>query len=55
MTPLLIFLVGCVYCYIAVENLYLGNIGVAIMYFGYTLGNVGLFIMAETNNKWTAL
>lgn len=47
MTPILIIITGSIYGYIAAENFLKGNIGIAIMYFGYTLGNVGLYIIAE--------
>jgi hypothetical protein len=43
----LIVLVGLIYAYISAEMGVRGNYGVSIMYFGYALGNVGLWILAE--------
>jgi hypothetical protein len=46
MSSWLIILTGLIYAYIAAEQGYKGNIGMAICYFGYALGNVGLYMMA---------
>jgi len=46
MSAWLIGIIGCVYLYIAVEQGIKGNIGMAITYFGYALGNVGLYLLA---------
>lgn len=46
MTRPLIILVGLVYAYIAVETGLKGNAGLSIMYAGYAMGNVGLWILA---------
>lgn len=46
MTRPLIILVGCIYAYISVETGWRGDAGLSIMYFGYALGNVGLWILA---------
>ena len=46
MSAWLIVLTGLIYAYIACEQGYKGNFGMAICYFGYALGNVGLFMMA---------
>lgn len=42
----LIVLVGLVYAYIAAEMAVRGNVGLSIMYGGYAMGNVGLWILA---------
>jgi hypothetical protein len=46
MSAWLIILTGLIYSYIAGEQYIKGNTGMAICYFGYALGNVGLYIMA---------
>jgi hypothetical protein len=46
MSSWLIIVTGLIYSYIAFEQGYKGNMGMAICYFGYALGNVGLYIMA---------
>jgi hypothetical protein len=46
-SPLLIACVGFVYLYIAIEQYMKGNIGMSITYFGYALGNVGLYMLAQ--------
>ena len=46
MSAWLIVLTGLIYAYISIEQGYKGNFGMAICYFGYALGNVGLFMMA---------
>jgi hypothetical protein len=46
MSAWLIIVTGLIYAYIAAEQGFKGNMGMAICYFGYALGNVGLFIMA---------
>lgn len=43
----LIVLVGLIYAYIALENGCEGKAGLSIMYAGYALGNVGLWILAS--------
>jgi len=43
----LIVTIGFVYLYISIEQLYRGNTGMAITYFGYALGNVGLYMLAK--------
>jgi hypothetical protein len=47
MSPWLIILTGLIYVYIAAEQGYRGNLGMAICYFGYAIGNVGLYLMAK--------
>ena len=42
----LIALIGLTYSYIAIEMGWRGNAGLAIMYAGYAVGNVGLWILA---------
>ena len=46
MSSWLIALVGGIYVWIAGEQLFKGNIGLAITYFGYAFGNVGLYMIA---------
>lgn len=47
MSAWLIACVGFVYFYIGCDLLYKGNVGLAISFFGYALGNVGLYIVAR--------
>ena len=47
MSGWLIATIGIVYLYISLEQLYRGNTGMAITYFGYALGNVGLYMLAK--------
>jgi hypothetical protein len=42
----LIVVVGLIYAYIAAETGIKGNFGLSIMYGGYALGNIGLWILA---------
>jgi hypothetical protein len=42
----LIIVTGVIYTYIAAEQGYKGNTGMAVCYIGYALGNVGLYMMA---------
>lgn len=42
----LIVIVGLIYAYIAIEMAIKGGAGLSIMYAGYALGNVGLWILA---------
>jgi hypothetical protein len=46
MSSWLIIVTGLIYLYISFEQGYRGNIGMAICYFGYALGNVGLYMLA---------
>jgi len=46
-SPLLIAGIGLVYLYISIEQITKGNIGMSITYFGYSLGNVGLYMLAK--------
>ena len=47
MSSWLIIVTGLIYLYIAAEQAYKGNMGMAICYAGYALGNVGLYMMAK--------
>lgn len=47
MSHTLIIITGLIYSYISVEQLYLGNHGMSICYFGYAIGNAGLYLMAK--------
>jgi hypothetical protein len=42
----LIALIGLIYAYVAVDMGVKGNLGMAILYVSYSLGNVGLWMMA---------
>jgi hypothetical protein len=46
MSAWLIIVTGLIYGYIAVEQGFKGNMGMAICYTGYAFGNVGLYLMA---------
>ena len=46
MSPWLIILVGLIYLYIAVESFIHGDNGMGFMYIGYSLANVGAYILA---------
>jgi hypothetical protein len=43
----LIIITGLIYAYIAAEQLFKGNPHMAIVYGGYAIGNVGLYLMAK--------
>jgi len=47
MSAWLIAFVGAIYAYIAVEQLLKGNPAMAIVYGGYSIGNVGLYLLAK--------
>lgn len=47
MSSWLIVVTGLIYLYISIEQGFKGNMGMAICYFGYALGNVGLFLLAK--------
>jgi hypothetical protein len=47
MSAWLIAGIGLVYFYIGCDLLFKGNTGLAISFFGYALGNVGLYIVAK--------
>jgi hypothetical protein len=47
MSSWLIVLTGCIYAYISIEQGFKGNIGMSICYFGYAVGNIGLWKMAQ--------
>jgi hypothetical protein len=47
MSGWLIALCGCVYAYVAAEQLYKGNIGMFITYTGYAFANIGLYMLAS--------
>jgi hypothetical protein len=46
MSGWLIGLTGCIYAYIAVDQLVKDNPGMAIAYAGYAFSNVGLYLLA---------
>jgi hypothetical protein len=43
----LIAITGLIYLYVAFEQAYLGNVGLAIAYAGYSASNVGLWMVAS--------
>jgi hypothetical protein len=43
----LIALTGCIYAYIAADQLRRGNAGMAVAYAGYAFSNIGLYLMAK--------
>lgn len=47
MSPWLIAITGLIYAYISIEQSFKGNLGMAICYFGYAIGNIGLYKMAS--------
>ena len=47
MNSILIAGVGFVYLVIAIDSLRKGQVGLAISFLGYSLGNVGLFLMSK--------
>jgi len=47
MSQILIIITGLIYSYICAEQLYLGNNGMSLCYFGYALANVGLYMMVK--------
>jgi hypothetical protein len=47
MSSWLIILTGLIYAYISFDQYIKGNIGMAVTYFGYAFGNVGLYMMAK--------
>lgn len=42
----LIILIGLIYVYISAETGWRGQFGLSIMYFGYAMGNIGLWMLA---------
>jgi hypothetical protein len=46
MSSWLIMVTGVAYVYVSLEQGLKGNLGMAICYFGYAIGNVGLYMMA---------
>lgn len=47
MSPWLIIAVGAIYTYISVESLFLGKIGMAIVFAGYAFSDIGLWLAAR--------
>tara|TARA_B100000902_G_C26614077_1_gene576557 strand:+ start:166 stop:312 length:147 start_codon:yes stop_codon:yes gene_type:complete len=43
----LIALTGLIYLYVSLEQLYKGNLGMCIAYFGYAFSNIGLYLLAS--------
>jgi hypothetical protein len=46
MSAWLIILTGLIYAYISIEQGFKGNLSMFIVYGGYALSNIGLYIMA---------
>lgn len=46
MSAWLIAFTGCIYAYIALEQGFKGNWPMCVVYTGYAIGNVGLYVMA---------
>ena len=46
MNKLLIAVIGIVYACISADQLFKGNIGTSIAFFGYAIGNIGLYMVA---------
>lgn len=47
MSGWLIVFVGLIYLGIALEQTHKGNMGLAIMYFGYAMGNAGIYLIEK--------
>lgn len=47
MSAWLIAFIGVVYAIVAIDLFVKGNIGLGIAFVGYSLGNVGLYIVAK--------
>jgi len=47
MSAWLIAFTGLIYCYVSIEQLYKGNIGMFIAYLGYSFANIGLYILSS--------
>ena len=47
MSGWLIGLTGLIYAYVSAEQLWRGNHGMSIAYFGYALSNIGLYLLAK--------
>jgi len=47
MSGWLIALTGLIYAYVAGEQAWLGNYGLAIAYAGYAFANIGLYMLAS--------
>ncbi len=47
MSAWLIAFTGLIYSYVAIEQLYKGNIGMFIAYAGYSFSNIGLYLLAS--------
>lgn len=48
MASWLIAFIGVVYLWVAIDLFMQGQLGLAIAFVGYSLGNVGLYIAAKT-------
>ena len=47
MSQWLVVLTGCIYLAVAVEQYLKGSLGTAIMFAGYAIGNVGIYLQVK--------
>lgn len=47
MSGWLIAVTGLIYLYVSLEQIYKGNVGMGIAYFGYSFSNIGLYLLAS--------
>lgn len=47
MSAWLIIVTGCIYAYVAGEQISRGNVGMGIAYAGYAFSNIGLYLLAR--------
>lgn len=47
MSGILLIITGCIYFAVAMEQAANGNVPMAITYMGYTVGNVGLWMLVK--------
>lgn len=47
MSGWLIAITGLIYAYVAIEQGFKGNVGLAIAYTGYAFANIGLYLLAK--------
>jgi hypothetical protein len=47
MSGWLIVLTGLIYLYVSIEQIWKGNAGMGIAYFGYAFSNIGLYLLAS--------
>lgn len=47
MSQFLIVITGLIYLGVAIDQYFKGGIGQAVMFFGYAIGNVGIYLTAK--------